>query len=87
MQLDSRIQVHLDFSLSIDDPPAEVPGQLQHLGWVLFINKLLGVASQELKNGMCVRSIDVDLVREWERHTVLFSHRALDLLVGVRLLV
>ena len=87
VQLHCWVQVHLDATLAVNDPLAKVPRQLIDLSWPLYGLKLSRVSTEPFEDVVRVRSIDHNLVHEWETHSELLYSHFLYLLIRCQLLV
>lgn len=87
VQLNCRIQVHLNFTIFVNHPPTKVPRQLQHFIWILFAYKFLSVSAKVLENLVSVCSINVTLVHNWKANPVFLIYCIFNPCVGFRLLI
>lgn len=71
VQLDRWVHVHLDFTILVNNPLAEVPRQLLDESGCFSRLQLFGVGTEPLEDIVCVGPVDQALVHQWEAHVEL----------------
>ena len=81
MNLYSWVHIHLNAPFFIDDPFAEVPGQLKDATGLFAALELSRIAAKPLEDIMSFWSVDTDLAHEGEAHVKFCDCIAFDLLI------
>jgi hypothetical protein len=86
-KLNCWVQVHLDFTITVYYPAAEIPRQLIHAVGVLLVYKLFGVAAKIAKNRVGFGPIYLDFVHQRKGNSKLFFDIFFNFLIWLWLLV
>ena len=78
LQVNYRIHIHLNLTILVNDPTAEVPRQLKDTSWFCLRLQFFRMASEVLEYVVSLFAIHTYLVHQWKLNAVLSPDISLD---------